>query len=649
MSKPNLLKTWNTKIRDWIYQFKKVWKIIWPISWSEFKNYSLVKNAITNSNHTLRTLFGICIAGLLISTFFLFQGFYLVVTVDTSVPGGTFNEAIFNLAPIKLNPILTANNDTERKIIDLIYKPLYRVSFPDYLLEDKKEPIIEPVLLKLEPTWVESNKGKSLKFELRPGLKWSDGETEITTDDISYSFARLKDKKGPEFLGNSDFSNTVQNYNIRVISKTEFMIDPINPKYYNPQLKYLLNFYPISKKYFEDKNTNELESTPKSILNEVTSGDYTIPLKISIDNKEVNNSLKDPNTGVTTIVLNKNQFNNIKPVLIEKYIIKIYPDLLYFGGDNITSIQKASTNKKVDLYSRFLTPSLNGVTSDEIKSKFELNQKIVPTNTYYTLYSNTQANQTLINQGLRKYTLCSFENFKIPSLENILEEINPLKKILPIQFGQEAGMECNNVKNELLSQKKGDKPIYSENNGKIILNGEPISLNILSFEGLSTIIEPLQKRLLEQGLESTITLARNSNDLDSKIEDKQYNLVILPTTLIGRDIYSIYGSKSRNISSINKNNRMGTDKEKFGEGIDNAMQLYSESNLGDTELKSKLLNIFSKEYISVNLFRAKFEYNYSNKIYFSEGFDNLMTFSPDIYNQMNKWYVETKRKFKWEN
>jgi Bacterial extracellular solute-binding proteins, family 5 Middle len=649
MPQPNLFKTWNTKIRDWMYQSKKVWKIVWPISWSEFKNYNLVKNAVTHSNYTLRSLLGVCVAGVLISTFFLFQGFYLIITVDASVPGGTFNEAIFSLAPTKLNPILSANNDTERKIIDLIYKPLYRISYPDYLKEDKKEPTLELVLLKSEPAWVESDKGKSLKFELKSGLKWSDGDSDITSDDVSYSFARLKEKQGNDFLGNNDFSSVVQNYNIRVTSKTEFSIDPVNPKYFNPQLKYLLNFYPISQKYFEGMNTTELSTSPKSILNEVTSGDYTLPLKISIDNKEVSNSFKDPNTGITTIVLNKNRFNNIKPTLIDKYIVKIYPDLLYFSGDNVTSIQKASVNKKVDLYSRFLSPSQNNVSSEEIKTKFDLNQKIVPTNTYYTLYSNTQANQTLINQGMRKYTLCAFENFKIPSLENVLDSIDPLKKILPIQFGQEAGMECNNVKNELLSQKKGDKPVYSESGGKIILNGEPISLNILSFDGLNSIVEPLQKKLSEQGLESTVTLARDNDDLDNKIKDKQYNLVLLPTTLIGRDIYSIYGSKSRNVSSINKNNRMGVDSEKFGEGVDNAMRLYSESNLEDAGLKSKLVDIFKKEYISVNLFRANFEYNYSSKIYFSDGFDNLITFAPDIYNKMNNWYTETKRKFRWEN
>lgn len=649
MSKPNLLKTWNTKIRDWLYQAKKTWKIVWPISWSEFKNYNLVRNAIIHSTYSLRVYLSICFAGVLISTFFFFQGFYLILTVDASVQGGTFNEAIFSLAPTKLNPVLSASNDTERKIIDLIYKPLYKISYPDYLNESKKEPTIEPVLLKSEPSWVETDKGKSLKFELKSNLKWSDGETDITSDDISYSFARLKESQSNELLGNSDFSSLVQNYNIRVLSKTEFFVDPINPKFFNPQLKYLLNFYPISQKYFENKNTSELSASPKSISNEVTSGDYTFPAKISIDNKEVNNSYKDPTTGIITIVLNKNKFNNIKPTLIDKYIVKVYPDLLYFSGDNVTSVQKASTNKKVDLYSRFLSLSLSNVSSDEIKTKFELNQKIVPTNTYYTLYTNTQANQTLINQGLRKYTLCAFENLTIPSLENVLETIRPLKKILPIQFGEETGMECNNVKNELLSQKKGDKSVYTDEGGKIILNGEPISLNILSFDGLNAIVDPLQKKLAEQGLESSVTLARNNDDLDNKIKDKQYNLVLLPTTLIGRDIYSMYGSKSRNISSINKNNRMGVDAEKFGEGVDNAMRLYSESNLEDAGLKSKLIDVFKKEYISVNLFRAKFEYNYSNKVYFSNGFDNLVTFAPDVYNQRESWYVDTKRKFRWES
>jgi Bacterial extracellular solute-binding proteins, family 5 Middle len=647
MQEPNFFQKWNTKFRDLIYSTKKTWKIIWPINWKEFKNYELVKNAVTHTNYLIRTILGICIAGVLISTFFLFQGFYLTITVDAGVAGGSFNEAIFSLVPNKLNPILTASNDTERKIIDLIYKPLYKISYPDYLKDPKKEPVIEPVLLKSEPSWVDNGKGKSLKFELKSGLKWSD-DSDITSDDIAYSFNRLKEKQGGDYLGNSDFSSVVENYNLSVLSKTEFYVDPANPKIYNPQLKYLLNFYPVSQKYFENKTTGELSTSPKSVQNEVSSGNFTLPVKISVDNKEVANPYKDTSNGVLTIVLNKNKANTLKPTWIEKYILKVYPDLLDFGGDSVTSVQKASVNKKVDLYSRFLSPSLN-VTSSEIKTKFNLNQKIVPTNTYYTMYANTQANQTLINQGLRKFVLCAFENFTIPSLDGILETIDPLKKILPIQFGEEAGMECNNVKNELLGQQKNNKPVYVENNGKITLNGEPVSVNILSFDGLSSITDSLQKKLNEQGLETTLTSARDNDDIDGKIKDKQYNLVLLPTTLIGRDVYPIYGSKFRNISSINKNNRMGVESEKFGEGVDNNIRLYSESNLEDAGLKSKLVDTFKKEYISLNLFRAKFEYNYSSKVYFSDGFDNLITFAPDVYNQMSNWYVETKRKFRWSN
>ncbi len=647
MQKPILLQKWNTKIRDGIYQTKKTWKIIWPINWNEFKNYNLVKNAVIHSNYFLRTSLGLCIAGILISTFFLFQGFYLVVTVDSAVTGGSFNEATFSLVPNKLNPVLTASNDTERKIVDLIYKPLYKISYPDYLKDPKKEPIIEPVLLKSEPNWVDNGKGKSLKFELKQDLKWSD-DSDLTSDDVAYSFNRLKEKQGTSYLGNSDFATVVENYNINVMSKTDFYVDPVNPKYYNPQLKYLLNFYPISKKYFENKTTPELSTTPKSIQNEVTSGDFVIPIKVSIDNKEVTNPFKDTSNGVLSVILNKNKVNTIKPTLIEKYILKVYPDLVDYGGGSVNSIEKASLNKKVDLYSRFLSPSLK-VESSEIKSKFSLNQKVVPTNTYYTVYANTQANQTLINQGLRKYTMCAFENFTIPSLDNILETIDPLKKILPIQFGEEAGMDCGNVKNELLGQQKNNKPVYVENNGKITLNNEPITINILSFEGSDNITGPLTKKLNSVGIETSLTNARDNDDLDSKIKDKQYNLILLPTTLIGRDIYPIFGSKFRNISSLNKNNRMGVESEKFGEGVDNIIRLYSESNLEDNGLKSKLIDIFKKEYISVNLFRAKFEYNYSNKVYFSNGFDNLITFAPDVYNQMSSWYVETKRKFRWSD
>lgn len=630
--------------QETIYQFRKIFKVVWPINWSKLFNYSLVVRTIKYTSQRMKIVLSILLVCFLISFISLLGSFFNVLSVETANNTGTFNEAIFGQTVARLNPALTLNSEAEKKLVDLVYQPLYRLEYPNFV-ESNAKVTINPVLLESEPAWSSDN--KILKLRLKRDLKWSDG-TSLESKDVVYTFNRIK-----EANGNIEFRNLYANYKLVATSPIEMeLMQIVTNKGFNPQIKYLLNFYPISAKYFEDKNTDEITNSPKSLANEVSSGYFTMPTKVKIDNKEVQNPIKDVSGYYNTLVLERNQLSNYKLPLIERYIMKIYNDLVDVGGTNNNSVERASINKKVDLFVRQNNPE-NKLSEAEVKSKLQLEQILIPTNTYYIMYANLQSNQWLINTLLRKYVLCSLSELE-PNQSN-LSKINSNKQFLPIQLQEQFDGNCNTAKQELLAQQKSGRNSYIESQSKILVDSETIDLNILTLQELVPLIKPIQEKISGAGLNSSVTTVKDSDELDRKISEKAYNLVFLPTTIISSDPYPMYGAKSRNISSINRNSRIGKAETNFGEGVEKVLRDYSESSLSNIDLKNQVKDFFKNEYVSLNMYKSSVEINYSTRVRFTKEnvinnnmFNNVITFSHSIYQNLPESYIETKKKFFWE-
>jgi hypothetical protein len=627
-----------------VYQARKVFKVIWPINWSKLYNINLVISTLQYTSRRMKIILSVLLVCLLISFISLLGSFFNILSVETADNKGTFNEAIFGQTISRLNPALSLNSDAEKKLVDLIYQPLYRLEYPNFV-DSIEKVTIKPVLLESEPAWSSDN--KVLKLRLKRGLKWSDG-TPLESKDVVYTFNRIK-----EANGNSDFRDLYGNYKLIATSPIEMELLQITTnKGFNPQMKYLMNFYPVSAKYFEDKNTDDISNSTKSLSNEVSSGYFTMPTKVKIDNKEVQNPIKDISGNYNTIVLERNKINNYQTPFLEKYVMKVYNDLVDVGGANNNSVERASVNKKVDLFVRQNYPE-NKLTESEIKNKLKLEQTMAPTNTYHIMYANLQSNQWLINTLLRKYVLCSLSETE-PNQSN-LSKININKQFLPIQLQDTFDGNCNSAKQELLTQQKAGKTPYTESQNKILVDSENIDLNILTLQELTPLLKPIQDKLNSAGLFSNITAVKDSEELDRKISEKAYNLVFLPTTVISNDPYPMYGAKSRNISSINRNNRIGKSETKFGEGVEKILKDYSESNLTNLDLQNQVKDFFKNEFVSVNMFRSKMEINYSPRVKFTKQqlqnsniFNNVITFGHSVYNNLPELYIETKKKFFWE-
>ncbi|GIW67224.1 MAG: hypothetical protein KatS3mg096_092 [Candidatus Parcubacteria bacterium] len=145
---------------------------------------------------------------------FLFYYLSLTKTIKPKI-GGIYREGLFETLN-SLNPLLP-KNESEKSILNIIYPPL--VEYDNGVLISKflKSYYFSPDYL-------------TLAFELKD-LKWSDG-SELTTDDLAFSFDLFK-KSGP-----SDFINNFRNVEIKIIDKkrAEFHLK-FNDNYFLSSLK----------------------------------------------------------------------------------------------------------------------------------------------------------------------------------------------------------------------------------------------------------------------------------------------------------------------------------------------------------------------------------------------------------------------------
>jgi peptide/nickel transport system substrate-binding protein len=114
--------------------------------------------------------------------------------------GGTFVEGILG-APQFINPLLVEDNPVDRQLSDLIFDGLTRYQDGE-------------LVPALAAQWEISEDGRTVRFELRDGVVWHDGEP-FTADDVAFTYALMQDE---EFPGDSARQRLWQSVDIRVIS-----------------------------------------------------------------------------------------------------------------------------------------------------------------------------------------------------------------------------------------------------------------------------------------------------------------------------------------------------------------------------------------------------------------------------------------------
>jgi Bacterial extracellular solute-binding proteins, family 5 Middle len=625
----------------------------WPINWNNFKNLKLIQQVLVAAPYPFKATLLIFTTIVLVSLGFFGFGSYLVLTKEVPGNGGLIREAVIASDVKVFNPVLELNSPMEKKVVELIYHPLYNITYPD-LSVASASPIIKPMLLSKAPEWQDlaeikpENRYKRLRFTLKNNLKWSN-DSKITTSDVEYTFESLKQDSG-----NSIFRAAFAGITFETISETEF---DLVAQLSTPKLLYSANFSPVSKTFYEAISTEKMLTDPRSFKPTVTSGYFTFSTGTSKDpdtNASRENPFRDASTGlIEAVLLDRNKVQNTgENILVDQYYIQKVSNL-YDTGGNTQSVERLAKSGKLDLFQRNLASDL-GVSSEEIASRLKMSQAILPSNTFYGLYLNIKLDNStgyFINQFLRKYVICNFLNYQLDSrYSSHLDNIETSKRLVPIIFGESVNSDCPDNVDTVLDNPKsssGEKVYtikFDPSTGikRVLLFGEEFRITLVGPPNTEPLLSDIQSFFLSIGVPAN--LISNPDQVANSLQSKTYNAAFLPVTYTSQDPYPLFGVSGQDILQASKNNRILSYK------LEENLRKFSDSNLTDEASRKTLVDFFSKEYVAVNLFRSKQEINYTSKIAnIKTQLPALITFNEEIYSQIPTWYVATKRQFWFEN
>jgi hypothetical protein len=579
-------------------------------------------------------------------------GSYLSLTKEVPTAGGNFWEGFVNNEVKNFNPVLESSSNMESRISSLLYAPLYYVKDKD----------IVPVLLEKPPQWQKTNDNqyRILNFRLRSDISWSDGVGSIDSDDVEYSFDRLKQEGG-----NQNFHTLFQDVTFKNINSREFQL--ISAKN-NPELIYKSNFRPISKKFYKEQNNLGLISEQRTAL--ATSGYFSLPQTVenpfqtnnSDRNKDIKpNPIRNNKTGqIQTLVLQKSNTKNLPNLFIDQYIIQNFNGIKEIKNNDNTLTDFIKNKKQtLHLFTRNLdNDENNNITSLEINKLLgDTKQALISNNNYYNVFLNIARRNDgyFINRTLRQYILCNIINYS--ELENSnLSSIPRDKKLILPHLQVSVTNECPNTTQgleQMLQSARDDngKQIYSiktdneRNLKQVLVYGGEIKLNLIApFKSEDFLLNSFRKLLLDIGL-PTYEPVNDKASVQSNLytDIKGYNILLMTYDLNQFSINQLLGVENMNLLQINRNNREPIPSYQLNTKFDKLEESYPDN----IKLQQEIADIFSREYLMANIYRGKTEINFqeSNGLALSDKND-LSTFNNNSYfleERLPKWYFLTKR------
>lgn len=437
-----------------------------------------------------------------------------------------------------------------------------------------------------------SDDGLEYLIKIREGVKWHGDNGELTSDDVSFTFNLIKDEQFNSPLRtrfNEVSLEKVDDYTVKFI-----LVEP-----YGPFLE-LLNFGILPAKLWSEAKP-EAATLNEYNIKPIGSGPFQFKSLVKSKNGEIREYQLEAN----------NDYYKAKPYL-KNIIFRIFPD-------------------QISALSAFNENNIEGIFNIGITARNDVSKK------ESSNFNNLLKPQTVaLFFNLNKEKLSDLEIRKALALGIDKEELVNRIYSHYYQVANSPLLESNYAYKADL-----DKLDYNPDLAKEYLSDRELSLEIVTVasNGNQEVAESVKNYWQELGLEVSVKVVAPEN-MATVISEKDYDVLLYGQQVGGDpDVYSFWYS--------------GTSKEKTlnfslykNETVDKLLaEARASHNQEDRQEKYfQFQTIINQDIPAIFLYNPSYIYLQNKKI---KGFTGTTLINPaDRFNQVETWYIKTKRTWK---
>ncbi|EKE11469.1 MAG: hypothetical protein ACD_15C00076G0007 [uncultured bacterium] len=521
--------------------------------------------------------------------------FYYSKTEAIPTYGGEYIEGIVG-QPIHINPIISASNNSDDDLSQVIFSSLFKYDNQGALSND----IVENYSISEDKT--------QYSVDIKKDIFWHDGE-KLTTSDILFTINLIAD---PAYK--SPLRSNWQGIETSIVDDYT-----INFKIKNPYVGFLNNLtFGILPKHLWESISPEKFSLTDLNLEPIGSGPY-----------KYNSFQKDSKGNILSykVVANPNYFRG-KPY-ISKITFNFYSD-----DDSIIS----AYNKKEIMGISNISP--NKIGEIKLQQSTDIHKFNIPR--YFAVFFNQTKSIPLANDEVRKALSYATDHAEIinnvlsgngneiysPILSNMIGYDDTLEKIT---FDMEKANKILDDEN----WKRDDDGFRKKDNVKLEIN-----LVTTDWTELSKTAEILKSQWEKIGVKVNINNLSISDIQQNHIRPREYDALLFGQVLgADPDPYSFWHSSQKRDPGLNLSLFGDTDTDKLIE--DGRIEF-------NTEKRSRLYIDFQKKLLSeipaIFLYSPDYVYPLNKRV---RGLEIKNLIMPEErFSNIDKWYIETKRIWK---
>lgn len=535
-----------------------------------------------------RRIFWVALAIFLVSGILWGMLLFYANTAEKPIESSLYQEGIIG-QPVAINPVIAAN-DADRDLVKLLFSDL----------------------IDLAENYQTSKDGQSWKITLKQNLRWSDGKP-LTSDDIIFTIDVIQNSES-----RSPLFPTWQGVVIDRLSELGVEFTLRNPY-----------------AFFLD-NLKELKIVPKHIfglippenfrlsgfnLEPVGSGPYKF---VSFEKRK--------DGFISAYHLTRNDYYPLKKPFIKNFDLKFY--------QNSADLISAFNQRKIDGFG-----GINPKNTEELKLGHKILEKFIPR--YYAVFVNKNAASSLNDKSVMAALNLTADKSKIvneifsgkalivnqpilPPIEGYSSSTDPGN-----EFSPEKAMELLNKSGWAINKETGVRT------KKVGRQTESLDYSVIvpQIPFLTDTVNSLKESWAKIGVNLNPVILHPADITNEVIKTRNYQMIIFGNILKNNpDIFSFWHSSERFYPGLNLALYNSKKADELLESI--RKNLNADSRKADL---AKLQKIISDDQPAIFLYSPSYLYVSTKNL---EGFEeNILNTPADRFENVNQWYLDTKRVF----